>query len=104
MHYYYYYYYYTSAEHYARFSHYRKLVKIALKTERLRWLKSVDSNPRTQLKQFGNTLLNLKIITILSPKLNLATTLLRSLNSLWKPLRTIFQIVFLIFPLYVSSL
>jgi hypothetical protein len=41
-----------SAEHYASFSHYRKLVKIALNTDRLRWLKSVDSDLKTQPKQF----------------------------------------------------
>jgi hypothetical protein len=41
-----------SAEHYTSFSHYRKLVKIAVKSDRLRFLKSVDSNLRTQPKQF----------------------------------------------------
>jgi hypothetical protein len=49
-----------STEHYAGFSHYRKLVKVSLKTDRLRWLKSVDNTLRTQPKQFWKYLSKFK--------------------------------------------
>jgi hypothetical protein len=34
------------------FSFYRKLVKATIKTDKLRWLKSIDENLKSQLKQF----------------------------------------------------
>jgi hypothetical protein len=37
---------------YQKFSYYRKLVKVTIKSDRLRWLKSVDENLKSQPKQF----------------------------------------------------
>ncbi|PNF20040.1 hypothetical protein B7P43_G05817 [Cryptotermes secundus] len=37
---------------YQKFSYYRKLVKSTIKSDRLRWLKSVDENLKSQPKQF----------------------------------------------------
>jgi hypothetical protein len=38
--------------HYNAFTYYRKLVKTTIKTDRLRWLKSVKDNLKTQPKDF----------------------------------------------------
>jgi hypothetical protein len=38
--------------HYSAFTYYRKLVKTTIKTDRLRWLQSVEDNLKTQPKDF----------------------------------------------------
>jgi hypothetical protein len=49
-----------SPDVYSAFSYFRKLVKAAIMSDRLRWLKSVDDNFKTQPIEFWKYVSNLK--------------------------------------------
>jgi hypothetical protein len=50
----------NSDKHYFYFAHFRKLVKVTIKTDRRQWLKSVDDSFKTQPQHFWKYVYNFK--------------------------------------------
>jgi hypothetical protein len=50
----------NSDKHYFYFAHFRKLVKVIIKTDRQRWLKSVDDSLKTHPQHFWKYVSNFK--------------------------------------------